>query len=508
MDAVIQKLVDSLQDGEISRRQFVESALRIGLTVSAAGALLAACGSSTTDSSSSSNGASSAGNSSSSSAKLSGTVQILVGFGTGNTPAQIPAQQALAEAFMQRNPDVKLEFLRVPQDAQTKFTTLVAGGTPPAIVLPSGASGIAAFLDQDMWLDLAPYFSRDGITIDQFVPEAANAVHVPNFFGASSKVIIGVPAGLHDHALAYNPDLFSKAGVTPPPTSWSDASWSYKQKFLETAQALTIDKNGKHAGQSGFDSSNIDQYGLGHFFREGIFFAFGGKYYDAATRKAQFDQPASIEGIQFAADLINKYHVQPDQTQVASLGAGAEKGNEEQFAWKAGKLAMIDMCSCDITGGFGTGVPFGWKSAAIPTGPSRRFVFLNLDVGAIVKSSPNHDLSWEVLKWFTVVPDNEKKLAYGSYAAIPPLNQNTDAFQAGIKADFPSVDPGNWYNGLPSAGNDNQDWFPAFAEVHDLIGTAFDKITSGSAAGPIMNQLQQDAQAKIDAWFKSHTLPS
>lgn len=496
MDRLIDKLVDALQDGEISRRQFVESALRLGLTASATGTLLAACGASAGPS-----------GSNSPSAKLSGTVQILVGFGTGNTPAQIPAQEALAQAFMQRNPDVKIEFLRFPQDAQTKFTTLVAGGTPPALVLPTGASGIASFLDQDVWLDLAPYFSRDGISLDQFVPEAAAAVHVPSFYGKSSRVIVGVPAALHDHALAYNPDLVAKAGVAPPPTSWSDNAWAYQSKFLETAQALTVDRNGKHAGQSGFDPNHVDHYGLGHYFREGIFFAFGGRYYDAPSRRAQFDQPASIEGIQFASDLINRYHVQPDQTQVATLGAGAEKGNEEQFAWKAGKLAMIDMCSCDITGGFGTNVPFAWKSAAIPTGPARRFVFLNLDLGAIVKPSQNHDLSWEVLKWFTVDASNEKKLSYGSYAAIPPLKQNSDAFSAGIKHDYPSVDPSNWYNGLPFAANDNQDWFPAYSEVHDLINTAFDKITAGTSAAPVMRQLQTDAQAKIDAWLKTHSLP-
>jgi len=98
---------------------------------------------------------------------------------------------------------------------------------------------------------------------------------------------------------------------------------------------------------------------VGHFFRETIFYAFGGHMYDASTKKAQFDAKGSIDGIQFASDLVNKHKVQPTNNQVAGLGAGATKGNEEQFAWRNGKLAMIDMCSCDIKSPYGRLCPPG-----------------------------------------------------------------------------------------------------------------------------------------------------
>src|SRR5205085_10720063 len=144
-----------------------------------------------------------------------------------------------------------------------------------------------------------------------------------------AKEIVGVPIDVHDHVLAYNVDLFTKAGVPVPPTSRTDATWTLQGKFLDAAKALT---------------QGTSQFGVGHFFRETIFYAFGGHLYDATARKAQFDTPGSIQGIQFAADLINKQKVQPSDTQVAALGAGAQKGSEEQFAWRNGKLAMIDMC--------------------------------------------------------------------------------------------------------------------------------------------------------------------
>lgn len=497
------RLVDSYMAAQISRRELVEGALKLGFSATAAGALLAACGGGAKK-------AAAPGQTTSTPPKaLSGKVQILVGFGTGNSPAQLPVQAALASAFTQANPDVSVDFLRVPgsTDAATKLTTLIAGGQPPDLVLPAGLFGISKFVDQDVWLDLRPYFDRDGLSLDSFLPESATGARVTNYFGPNGKGIIGVPVDVHDHALAYNEELFSKAGVAPPPSSWSDPSWTLEGKFLDTARALTLDSAGKRPNEAGFNPDKVTQYGLGNFFRETVFYDFGGRIYDDASRKAQFDQPGSIAGIQFAADLVNKHRVLPSETQIATLGAGGGKGNEAQFAWRQGKLAMIDMCSCNLKTPYGTDVPFPWKAAALPAGPARRFGFLNLDVGAIVSASKNRDLAWEVLKFFTVDPANERQLAFDSYGGVPPLKVNQPAFAEGIKRDLPKVDPQVWLNGFASSSPENEAWFPAFSEVNDLIGKSFDSVMAGTAASQAMPQLQQAAQAKIDDWFKTHKLP-
>ncbi|MGH9164560.1 MAG: extracellular solute-binding protein, partial [Acidimicrobiales bacterium] len=500
----VQGLVEAYAARAVSRRRFIEGALKLGLSVPAVGALLAACSS---DDDGTSPAATAGGNANKG---LAGRVQILVGFGTGNSPTQVPVQEALAQAFTAQHPDVKIDFVRVPgsSDARTKLTTLIAGGEAPDIVMPAGLYGVSLFVDQDVWLDLGPFLDRDGLSLDSFSPETAAATRVPNYYGAASQAVIGVPVGVHDHALAYNEELFAKAGVAPPPASWDDDSWTLGGKMLDTARALTFDSSAKNSGQAGFDAGKIAQYGMGHFFRETVFYAFGGHLYDASTRKARFDTPEAAAGLQFAADLVNVHQVQPSQTQVAALGAGGEKGSEEQFAWRSGKLAMIDMCSCDIKSPFGTDVAFAWKAAAIPAGPARRFGFLNLDVATLVKAGTNHDLAWEVLKFFSVDPANERRLAFDSYGAVPPLTVNRDAFAAGIARDLPKVDPKVWIDGFGDSSPENEAWFPAFAEVNDMVGKTFDQVIGGSPAGPALAGLQQQAQAKIDAWFQTHKLPN
>jgi len=506
LDTSQASLASSYLNGEISRRQLLQGALKLGLSAAAAGTFLAACSSD----SSSTKVATPATAAGSTQKTLSGRVQILVGFGTGNSPAQLAVQTALATAFSTAHPQVTIDFLRVPSgssDAATKLTTLIAGGQPPDLVLPAGLFGISKFVDQNVWLDLRPYFDRDGLTLDRFLPETATAARVTNYYGPDGKAIIGVPIDVHDHAIAYNEELFAKAGVAPPPTSWSDDSWSLEGKFLDTARALTLDAAGKHPGEAGFSADKIAQYGVGNFFREAVFYDFGGHLYDEASRKAQFDQPGSIAGIQFAADLVNKHMVSPSDTQIATLGAGGGKGNEAQFAWRQGKLAMIDMCSCNIKTPYGMDVPFSWKAAALPTGPKRRFGFLNLDVGAIVAASKNRDLAWEVLKFLTIDPANERKLAFDSYGGFPPLKENEAAFAEGITRDLPKVEPQVWLDGFPSSSPENEAWFPAFSEVNDLIGKSFDSIMSGTPASAAMPKLQTEAQAKIDEWFTTHKLP-
>jgi multiple sugar transport system substrate-binding protein len=479
----------------LSRRQFVEGALKLGVTgftATGAAGLLAACHSK---------------KKAAAPKKLTGRVQILIGFDGGNTAAQRQVQQTLAQAFIAAHPQVGIDFLRATSAtaAETQLRTLVSRGSAPDIVLGIGQANLSRLADQHMWLDLRPLFRRDGVSTNSFSTQATSAAALSSYYGGT-KAIPGVPVAVQNHALAYNVDLFSKAGLPAPPASWSDNSWAYPASFLQAAQTLTVDQAGKHSGQAGFDPIQIVQFGVARIPAEYLFFSFGGHFYNVSKKKAEFDMPAAIQGAQFAGDLLGKYHVQPSAAELAKLAGPENNGNEEQAAWRAGKLAMIDLCSCEIDSPFGTKVPFAWKAAALPAGPGGRFGPLEVNAGAIVVAGTQHDLAWEVLKSFAVDPGHERQLAYGGFGAMPALTANTDAFAAGTK-QVAGVDPAVWLAGLPNASTEAATWIPAFADVHSLFKTAVDKIAGGASAATVMPQLQADAQAKIDAWFKVNKLP-
>jgi ABC-type glycerol-3-phosphate transport system substrate-binding protein len=485
-------LLDAYECGGLTRRDFVRGAFKLGLSVSGAAALLAACH---------------RGTHQAAPKKLAGRVQILVGFDGGNTAPQRQVQQALAQAFIAAHPQVGIDFLRATSAAaaETQLAALIARGSAPDIVLGIGLGDVSRLVDRHLWLDLQPLVHRDGVATSAFQTQAMAAAALPSYYGGT-KAIAGVPLGFHDHALAYNADLFSQAGLPAPPASWSDNSWFLTGPFLQAAQALTVDSGGKHAGQAGFDITKVARFGAARFRPEASFFGFGGHLYDPAKRRARFDTTAAAAGAQFAGDLVNKYRAHPTPNQVAQLAPGAAPGSEEVAAWRAGKLAMIDLCSCELDSAFAAQVPFPWRAAALPAGPARRFNFLEVSLGSIVAASAHHDLAWEVLKFFAVEPARERELSYGGFGTMAALTANSDAFPQGIK-QASAVDPAVWVAGLPSASAENDAWVPAFGDVHSLMSAAFGQIVGGANPATVMPQLQQQAQAKIDAWFKANQLP-
>ncbi|MEZ4559907.1 MAG: extracellular solute-binding protein [Caldilineaceae bacterium] len=58
----------------------------------------------------------------------------------------------------------------------------------------------------------------------------------------------------------YNAATFEAAGIEPPSND-PDEAWTWDQ-FVEAARALTMDANGNHPGDAGFDVDNVEQWGV------------------------------------------------------------------------------------------------------------------------------------------------------------------------------------------------------------------------------------------------------
>jgi len=113
--------------------------------------------------------------------------------------------------------------------------------------------------------------------------------------------------------LYYNKDMFDKAGVAYPPTS-IDNAWTWDE-FVAAAKKLTIDSNGKHPDEDGFNPDTITQYGcmVENFIwqLEEYCLTNGGGFYNKDGTEVAIGEDASIEGIQKVADLYLKDHVAP-----------------------------------------------------------------------------------------------------------------------------------------------------------------------------------------------------
>ncbi|GFZ96661.1 sugar ABC transporter substrate-binding protein [Paenibacillus marchantiophytorum] len=137
-----------------------------------------------------------------------------------------------------------------------------------------------------------------------------------------------VPLDVHMHGLFFNKEMLEKAGVAAAPKTGDE--------LIAFAQKLTLDKNGKHPNESGFDDNNITQYGLGFNMNHHAFYQFyallsqqGENPFKEDMKKLDFDEQKAAKAFGFLEDLIFKYKVVPK----------GEKSPVDDFI--SGKVAMI-----------------------------------------------------------------------------------------------------------------------------------------------------------------------
>lgn len=435
------------------------------------------------------------------------STQVLVGFGTGNSPEQTPPQDALAAKYKAAKPGASVDFLRIPDtdEAQRKFGVLLASGDAPDVVLPTGLYGISLYLDQKVWLDLSKMMADSGISLDLFEPATHDAARAVNYFGPGSTTVVGLPAGLFTHTVAYNKELFAKAGVEEPPHAWGTPGWTY-DKLVEVASALTLDDKGRTPTQPGFDADKTTQFGLGHWDTGVMTLGHGGRAYEPGSRKLSFDSPQYIAGVQAGADLVTKHRVLADDERAASVAAGADE--PQLAAWQSGKVAMIDMCACDLLT-FGVGTKFAWDVAAWPRGPERLISHLNVDFGSVVSKSKDAAGAFELVRFLLADPENGRTLSTQAYGAMSPLKSESGKFVEQLKGRFPGVDLKVFIDALPHSANEQEVWYPAFTEVGDMGGQFLDSVKEGKAtAAEQLPKYQEAAQKKVDQWFATNKLPT
>jgi multiple sugar transport system substrate-binding protein len=254
-----------------------------------------------------------------------GTKQLKFTFWGSAFEKQIQEQQA--KDFSKQNPGVNVTAQIIPSDYQTKLNTLMASGNMPDMsYLDPGQALIWG--QQGHILNLAPYLKTNP-ALDNWLPQGYIYWAPGKFTNLST---------LEMETMYYNPALFKKAGITPPPDNQQNA-WTWDQ-FVSVAEKLTIDSNGKHPTDPGFDPNHIVQYGINMPVEDWVdgwysyLLSAGGDILDPTGTKYVMDSPAAIQCFQQLHDLIWKYHVMPTPAQTKNL-----PGTDQALA--TGKYAMI-----------------------------------------------------------------------------------------------------------------------------------------------------------------------
>ncbi|MEG0484189.1 MAG: sugar ABC transporter substrate-binding protein [Oscillospiraceae bacterium] len=137
-----------------------------------------------------------------------------------------PQFQAIADAYMAKNPHVTVDLIDIPSaDYQTKLDVMLNGGSELDVIWIKAGDTTAAMAEKGQLADLTEYVKRDNVDLSVYSGMGER-------FVLDNKVV-ALPASSGYYVLYYNKDIFDAAKIEYPS---NDMTW---KEFEDLAAKLT-----------------------------------------------------------------------------------------------------------------------------------------------------------------------------------------------------------------------------------------------------------------------------
>ncbi|MFT3890909.1 MAG: extracellular solute-binding protein [Anaerolineales bacterium] len=232
----------------------------------------------------------------------------------------------LLEQFAKENPDVCLQSEGIPWDTFfQKYPTATAAGSPPDMVIFHAAE-VQQMASQGLMTPLEDLMYADG-TVKKSDYNASLIEQI-----TVDGQTMAVPFDNHGWMLWYNKSLITAAGLDPNALPKNGA------EFIEWAQKLTTDVNGKHPTDVGFDKDNVQvwahEFTWTRYTEPTTMWQFGGGVLAPDNKTVILDSPESIAAIQYWHDLMYKYYVAPPAVPGKMWAGDLYKNDRLVFMWE------------------------------------------------------------------------------------------------------------------------------------------------------------------------------
>jgi multiple sugar transport system substrate-binding protein len=361
LDRQTSDLADAFMTGRMPRRTFISRLLALGLTPAAAGTILAVCSRET----------SALAAQSSVPADVSGDIRFMIGPWTDR---EVENHETIAAAFNELYPNVNFSF---------KLFSWGTSGAEVDASLADGAHDIYYFGEGGYMARAEQENGFEDLTArindPAWAEEKAKYLYWDRIEAYGPK-LIGLPIVWHvEDALFTNMDMVREAGFDE--TFVED--WD---TFVECVTAMT---------------QGTETYGLGIGMQLGGFAewyqrarAAGGAFLTPDLSAPAINTPDVVLATQQLVDFFAQ-GIAPPQ--------GTFDYNTAPDAFIAGRLAIYssDLTIAAVLGLKPEPPAFEWAVLPYPPGPQTRVNFNDVGLYAMSSKTPNKDLAWEVLKWWT-----------------------------------------------------------------------------------------------------------
>lgn len=251
------------------------------------------------------------------------------------------AIEGMVAKFEKQNPDILVEPIQIPyEEYLARITAMMQQGETPDVGYFPGLQ--------------APLWAQEGKILDltelvQTDPQLSSALPETRYYYGNNR-IAGLNTAVEVTVLFYNKDLFDKAGVPYPPSDPAQA-WTWAQ-FVDAAKKITMDVNGKHPDEVGFNPEKIATYGAAFDkIYEGwtiypFVFSNGGQVVNQDGTQLLLDSPEASKALQSLGDLMWVEHVTPTPQQDANLPGYVTMLQTGNLAMHiSGQWSLIDYAS-------------------------------------------------------------------------------------------------------------------------------------------------------------------
>ena len=397
------------------------------------------------------------------------------------------------DKFMADNPDIKVKYLYIPHSEYiTKLNAMAATKTLPDIGQMIEFNSLQ-WAENEMFVDVRHLYDEGKIK-----PRLESVT-----FNKTDKGFLGSSFITEIYTLFYDKKYCDSMGVKVPATV--DEAWTWDE-FLNAAKKLTVDVNGKHPGETGFNPDKIKVYAISDMPAELVALNNGGGIFNEDCTEIWLDKPETIKAFQMVADLMNVHYVAPRPASRSAIGGGNN-------VLLTGKVAMsyagqynllwykqyIENGTLDI--GFGVGPVL--KNYVVTTSGPAIVVF---------KQSKNQEAAMKLLEYFYKTENimdairsglwmPSEKSYYENEKNINDWIGNSKIHQNGYKTAVLDVARENAVAALYYK-------LANYNEVMDIIYGPMDQVWSGkkTAEAVIKNEIMPNLKNLMNSYWKERNI--
>lgn len=398
--------------------------------------------------------------------------------------------EEVAEKFNASHPGIHVTVMNIPDEYDTKITAMVAGNDTPEVCCMNSDTLLFPLAEEGIIANLQEYIDKDADFDKECVGDQFK-------YMLNDDYMAGYGIGSENITMFYNPALFQEYGVEEPPASYENA-WDW-DTFVNAAQKLTIDKNGKNALDPDFDPENIDVYGVtiskwwaGYM---PFLLSLGGDYLTDDGSAIGYATPEGKEVLQKLADLTYVYHVAPTPTTSQTMPGLSE-------ALATGKVAMSFDGQWSNATLMADGVDY--NVAALPRMGEKAQTVATFGAIALMNTE-KADAAFEFVKFMmTEVGACEPLFLSGLWLPTNMKEYNDDY----IKSVITDKHPANYYETIVKPMMDGTANTPItayvknFNKINDVITPALDDLWAGEiTADEAISSIEADANAEVQGFY-------